>query len=98
MHMLSLRNLMATLMADTGMHMDTITEDMGIAMEDTDTAMEDTGIAMVDMDTATEVRGSQQKKKEKSSARSFTPTGMTTRMNTGMDTPAAVRPPSGSML
>ena len=95
---------MATLMADTDMHMDTITEGMGIAMEDTDTvmedmdtAMEDTDTATEDTDTATEVKGSQQKRKEKSSARSFTLTGMTTKMNTGMGTPAAVHPLSGLM-
>ena len=88
---------MATLMADTDMHMDTITEGMGIAMEDTDTVMEDMDTAMEDTDTAMEVKGSQQKRKEKSSARSFTLTGMTTKMNTGMGTPAAVHPLSGLM-
>jgi len=88
---------MATLMVDTDMHMDTITEGMGIAMEDTDTVMEDMDTAMEDTDTVTEVKESQQKRKEKSSARSFTLTGMTTKMNTGMGTPAAVHPLSGLM-
>ena len=59
--------------------------------------MEDTAILMEDMVTLMEDRGSQQRRKEKSLERSFTPTGMTTKMNTGMGTPAAVHPLSGSM-
>ena len=41
--------------------------------------MEDTAILMEDMATLMEGRGSQQRRKEKSSVRNFTLTGMTTK-------------------
>ena len=54
--------------------------------------MEDTAILMEDMVTLMEDRGSQQRRKEKSSERSFTLTGMTMKKTT-RGTP----PPSGLM-
>ena len=60
---------------------------MAIVME-----VEDMDIVMEDMVTAMDIRESQQRRKEKSSVRNFTPTGMTTRKMR-----RATSLPSGSM-
>ena len=60
-------------------------EDMATAMEAEDMAIVteaedmDTAMEAEDMATVTDIRESQQRRKEKSSVRNFTPTGMTTR-------------------
>ena len=73
---------------------DIVMEDMDTAMEvvDTDTVMVDMVIVMEDMVIVMDNRGSQQRRKEKSSERNFTPTGMTTRKMR-----RATSLPSGSM-
>ena len=69
--------------------MDTVMEvvDMATVME-----VEDMDIVMEDMVIVMDSRESQLRRKEKSSVRNFTPTGMTTRK---MRSPTS--PPSGSM-
>ena len=62
-------------------------EDMDIVMEVVDTAT-----VMEDMDIAMDNRESQQRRKEKSSVRNSTLTGMTTKTM-----PRSTSPPSGSM-